>query len=363
EAQELNLTASQFDEGDVQSGSNTFYTYELDYCTATDGGTDAVPENIVLPTLAGTDRYYINIYFNPDVITNPDAFSFVSGQYYTTNSINISANAMAGGQSYRYDIRLVSNQNVGTGFNGCFGYTTRVFTHGHNTPSAPSALDFTAGVTDFHVAEGSVLSPIFHANVGMDEYYWYEENNRIAQIGSELNSGEAMSVNTLKALATPGKQFLVNVSNETLDAGDDAVNDVYTYYVSRLDNIVSENNFDGCESVANTPVTITVHPKQAAPSIVSDNSPIPALPAAFPDINKDGDALNDSPNGDYYFAVCLDQVDGSLLFGASQGLFGYYDNLSGTFEVGEQITGASSGATAYITTDNAGELMLHDVTG
>ena len=358
------ILGATFDEDDVRSGSRIFYSYELDYCTSTDGG-NATANNLILPALGTGEKYTIGTSFDDG--TNPGTYSTPTYADYTTNIIDLSSYVMAGGQSYKYEIYLEHDINVATGFMSCLSYITEVRTYGHNTPSAPTVADFNDGVLDYHVAEGNVLDPIFHANVGMDEYYWYEEDTRnTAFTNNPYSSGSPISVNAFKALLTSGKKLIVSNLNEAEDAGNDGVNDVYTYYVSRLDNKVGANDFDGCESNDNTAVSITVHTKQAAPSIVSDNtSGTQGQPVAFPNekINNLGG------NNEYHYSICVDQVESTLKFTTSQGIFGYYTNLSNggvdRFTKGELITGQTSDATAYIAINNdaIGELSLINSAG
>ena len=266
-------------------------------------------------------------------------------------------------------IQKVQNINGSSDFAGCSGDNTTVVIRGYTEEVAPISADFsyagdyTADMT-FHTAEGTIMDEIFHTfSSGEDNYTWYGDDGKLDDIAVFTTPTQSMSQVTLNSSAVADANSRIPIQGGLLgDNNDDAQNDDYVYYVAKTDDVQSSRSFDGCESLTGE-VTVTVHAKQAAPSILSDNSAgSVSLPSAFLDINKDIIPGNDDPEVDYYYAVCLDQVESDLMLTSSQGIFAYYSSLAGgSFIEGEEVIGA--GASAYITTDDSGELMLRDITG
>ncbi len=288
------------------SGGTPIYVF--DYCVE-DGGGSTVPDPLLLEDLLDDEAYNISREFRDFSAGTTTVANTVVTEIDGNTDLNqesIPVLSLSAGDSIIYTITKTENISIApettySNFVGCTGEDIIVRIVAREEATSPTQLDFVANTTEFHICEGDALGNINHTFIdGTDEYTWYEDvdamNNGISRIGDVLGVGDPMTPATL-ATATSNR-FDANTPG------------IYTYYVSRNNDVTESRDFEGCESEA-VAVSITVHEIQNAPRITSDNSPFDQVPANFPDID-------DNPMDNIYeFAICSDQLFGSLNFVAS----------------------------------------------
>ena len=283
-------------------------TYLLDYCVPFGGGR-ADPDDIVLASLLPGEAYNVDRSFFDASVQDTTLAQIVID---VDGPVSIDVPVLEAGDIYKYTIAKTENinENAGTStFTGCTGNEIVIINYGREEPDVVSAVDFADGTLQYHITEGDILGNIAHsAATGINEYTWYENADHTNQIGEILTPGESRTQAELKAegfdntaVAVPG------------------TNDPYTYYVSRTNNVVSSRNFPGCESnPPATEITITVHARQPAPTIMSDNSASTFRLENFQDLNSDGNPATNDPAVDFNFAICVDQIESVLQFDATE---------------------------------------------
>ncbi|WP_420578515.1 T9SS type A sorting domain-containing protein [Ekhidna sp.] len=270
----------------------------LEYC-ASNGGTIS-PGSFEMEAL-GTDEEYEVVrqsYTNAIVSSSGGITGTVGATVGPTripddgaNPIDIPIPTLSNGDVYVYTITKYEEVNNGaSNFTGCGGQAIKIYVLGFEEPTVVSAADFQANRTDFHVSEGGVLSNIVHANGLANQYTWYQnEGPPPSTVISTLGNAGSMTQAILNT-ATPS--FVTTV-------GTPYQNDIYNYYVTRTVNRDLDRGFDGCESADGTEVSVTVHARQRAPQIVSDNSGI--FQSDYP--------TDPMGSGDANFLVCIDLIN------------------------------------------------------
>ncbi|MEO1254408.1 MAG: hypothetical protein AAFY41_05920, partial [Bacteroidota bacterium] len=299
------VTVNVYDNPDVPQldGSAAFQSgniYTYDYCVE-DDGTSTNPSPLSFDDLLENESYNIIRVFNDFSAGSSTINNTTRDGDGDTNDENIPVPPIFAGDTIIYTITKTENINrdaATSSFAGCTGSAITVRIIGHEEASDPNQLDFVAGTTEFNICEGDALGNISHTFIdGTDEYTWYEsvDGNNMGQtrIGDILGVGDPMT-ETILGTASASVAFDANIPG------------VYTYYVSRNNDVIDARDFEGCESEA-IPVTITVHAIQDAVSIVSDNS----ANASVLDLND----LDANTSDDFYeFAICSDQLFSDLTF-------------------------------------------------
>ncbi|WP_436516185.1 T9SS type A sorting domain-containing protein [Ekhidna sp. To15] len=211
--------------------------------------------------------------------------------------------------NYRYTVSQTSNINLTSNFAGCEGSAVNIYIYGQLAPTNADTVDFNDLTDEYHVAEGDALANITHtASQGMDNYIWYEDVTRTDTIAVLVNGG-SMTQDILDDAKVDGTKQLTTSGGLVTDRNDDGVNDVYTYYLTRVDNAIASRGFDGSQSATPLPVTLTVHAIQLQPSVASDNSTGSLGTPDFPDL--DASANN-------FYSICTDQLESDIRLVATE---------------------------------------------
>ncbi|MEP1032605.1 T9SS type A sorting domain-containing protein [Ekhidna sp.] len=311
-----------------------------------------IGETVTGGTSGATAVVYRNYSTNYIFLRFTSTTQFVAGEIVTGGSsgsiLTVSSPFDNFSPNYRYTVTKTSNINGSSTFAGCEGTAVNVYTYGRLAPTDPTIADMSAGSLEFHVSEGDVLTDITHTFTGgMDNYVWYEDASRNDTI-SVLTSGNEMTQDILDDAKVDGTKQLITSGGFVADRNDDGNNDVYSYFLTRVDNSVSSRGFDGCESGNNASITLTVHAIQPQPTVVSDNTPGALGTPDFTDLNP---GPNEDNSVDHFFSVCSDQLEADIRFVASELSFGgarefkWYQSTAGGVRGGEILTDGSGNAT------------------